>query len=122
MVNQTLLAELGSLCQKAGVEAIEALKSPRLQREVKRVYVRAMMQSMSSQQNEWSVWARAVMQWTSSPEWSKAAALLCGLYLAKKLVSIVAQGRASRLNQTGLSIGTGEFKVIAYGYQLEAYR
>ena len=82
LANQTLLAELGRFCQKAPVEAIEALKSPRLQRELKRACACAVMRSTPPRQSN------------SLPEWIiEAFVLLCKLYIATKVVRVVAQGR-----------------------------
>lgn len=100
--NQTLLAEFGSLCQRIPVEAIRTL-SPRLQEEVRRVCVRAgqadfgracQLSTLLSRQSKTLAVFRSMQSVSSSQnEWSEVVTLLCGLYLATKLVKTLVKGR-----------------------------
>ena len=107
LANQTLLTEFSILCPRFPVEAIGAL-NPRLQQEVRRVCARAaqldfgrasyLVPALISRRSTALADFKPI-QSISSPqnEWSEAVTLLCGLYLATKLVKTMAQGRPQGL-------------------------
>lgn len=105
LANRTLLAEYGNLCQRVLFEEIGTL-NPRLQQEIEIVCARAAQLSLGRASflvpavaSQWSTALSVIksvhkpIQPMSSPqnEWSEAATLLCGLYLATKLVKTMIQ-------------------------------
>ena len=101
LANETLLAEFRILCQRLPGDAVRALH-PRLQREVRSICARARQLDfgraselvpalVTRPRADLAMFQPMPSRSSPQNEWSEAITLMCGLYLAMKLVKTVAQ-------------------------------